>query len=159
MNESSRLTSTTPDGCARWLRLRNRLDKPRSPNGDGRDFAEKTLIHQIHPAKLATDWLSAFLAAWLLWQHHLMLGLAVGILPAPIATVLVMRLVDLEPYRDSAFGRYVLRYMTPLAQAVRLLGAAVFWLAAWFHLPLGMVVGIAVILAGWSWGLAVRTPA
>jgi hypothetical protein len=125
--------------------------------GDEMDFAQKTIVHQIHPSKLATDWLSAFLGAWFLWQHHLAIGLAVGILPAPIATALVIRFVDLESYRNSAFGRYALRYMTPLAQVVRLLGAAVFWLAAWFHIPLGMVAGIAIILAGWSWGLASRS--
>jgi len=117
------------------------------------DFKQQSLYHQIHPAKLLTDWSTAFAAAWLLWGGHLALGLVVGIVPAPIASALVIRFADLERLKDSALGCYVTRYMTAAAQAVRLLGAAVFWIAAWYHSWVGAVAGLLVIVAAWSYGL------
>lgn len=117
------------------------------------DLAQKSLYHQIHPAKLATDWVTAFLAAWLLWSGQLGLGLLVGLAPAPVASALVIRFADLDRLADSAFGRYIVRYMTPAAQAVRLLGAAVFWAAAWYHTWTGMLAALAVVLAAWAYGL------
>lgn len=120
------------------------------------DFKQQSLYHQIHPAKLITDWSTAFVAAWLFWGGHLVLGLAVGIVPAPIASALVIRLADLERLKGSAFGRYIARYMTATAQVLRLLGAAAFWVAAWYHSWLGMVAGLLVIVAAWSYGLLLR---
>ncbi len=35
------------------------------------DFREKQLYHQIHPAKLFTDWSAGFIALYFLWQHNL----------------------------------------------------------------------------------------
>ena len=41
------------------------------------------LLHlQVHPLKLATDWVSALVAAALLWQHALAYGLIVAALPS-----------------------------------------------------------------------------
>jgi hypothetical protein len=120
------------------------------------DFREKALYHQIHPAKLLTDWLTAFIAAWLLWGGHLILALAIGIVPAPIATALVIRFADVARLRDSAFGRYLGRYMTPAAQSLRVVGLAVFWYAAWRHSVLGIVLGLAIVLGAWGYGLVLR---
>lgn len=117
------------------------------------DFKQQSLYHQIHPAKLLTDWSTAFIAAWLFWEGHLVLGLAVGLVPAPIASALVIRFADLERLKDSAFGHYIARYMTTAAQTVRLLGAAIFWIAAWYHSWVGMATGLLVIVVAWSYGL------
>jgi hypothetical protein len=118
------------------------------------DFLDKALYHQIHPAKLLTDWSTAFIAAGVLWSGHLLAGLLIGIVAAPIASALVMRFADLARLKDSAFGRYVARYMTPVAQALRVVGLIVFWVAAWWHSPAGLAVGLCIVVAAWGYGLA-----
>jgi hypothetical protein len=67
----------------------------------------------------------------------------------------MLRTMSFEAQRDSALGRYVLRWMTPAAQAVRLLGQIVMWLAAWVHSPLGVAAGLLVIVLGWTYGLLI----
>jgi hypothetical protein len=120
------------------------------------EFADKALYHQIHPAKLITDWTTAFVAAYLLWQHALVAGLLIGVIPSVIASALVIRFADLERLKASGFGRYVGRYMTPAMQVARSAGAAIFWAAAWFRSPSVMAVGLAVIVVAWARGLLWR---
>ncbi len=47
------------------------------------------------------------IAAYLLWQRELLLGLAVAILPAVATTAIVITYADFEKARNSSFGRYV----------------------------------------------------
>src|SRR5690349_12872709 len=115
--------------------------------------AEKMLYHQIHPLKLATDWLTAFVAAAFFWQHCLILGLLIGFMPSIVASGLLVRWGNLEPLKASAFGSYVEHFMTPIMQVFRFAGCFVFWYAAWLHAPLFAVVGIVIILAAWLRGL------
>jgi hypothetical protein len=44
---------------------------------------EKILYHQIHLAKLLTDWATGFLALYFFWQKALLTGLLVAIVPPP----------------------------------------------------------------------------
>jgi hypothetical protein len=117
------------------------------------DIQEKALYHQIHPAKLATDWFTALLAAYFLWQGDLVLALAIGFVPAIVASVLVIRYADLGRYQASAFGHYVAKYMTPLAMGFRVVGLVVFWTAAWYHSISGVVAGLLIVLDAWGYGL------
>ena len=116
------------------------------------DRPDKVLYHQIHPAKLLTDWVTAFIAAYLLWQHALLPALIIGFIPSIIATALIIRFADLERLKDSSAGRYVARYMTRSMEVVRSVGAAVFWLGAWIHRPEVMIIGIASIVLAWARG-------
>ncbi len=95
---------------------------------------EKALYQQIHPAKLATDWSTTILAAYLLWRHELLSGLTMAILPAVVATAFVVALADLEKAKVSAFGRHVRKYMTRSMQAVRVIGAVILLARAWFQI-------------------------
>jgi hypothetical protein len=117
--------------------------------------SEAVLYHQIHPAKLATDIVGAVVSLVLLWQHELAIGLAVMIVPSVVATGLVMRFADLERLKESPFGRYVGRWMTPAMQAVRVAGLVISSVAAWRHAPVWIAVGLAVTLAGWLRGALV----
>jgi hypothetical protein len=117
------------------------------------EFADKALFHQIHPAKLATDIMSSVVSVWLLCQHQLLWGVAVTFVPPAAASALVIRFARLEPYRDSRFGRYVARIMTPATQGVRLLGALVMALGAWGRSWPVVAVGLVVVVAAWSRGL------
>jgi hypothetical protein len=114
---------------------------------------ERYLVHQIHPAKLLTDAASGFASLIPLWWHELGFALVVMLIPPPIASALVLTLANLERQRDSPFGRYVVRTMTRSMEAVRLGGFVVIAVGAWVHLPFVMVIGLAVILFGWTRGL------
>ena len=87
----------------------------------GMNQKEKILFHQIHPAKLATDIVSAIVSLYFFWQHELLIGLIAHFVPPPVGSFLVIRFAGLEPYKNSRLGRYLVRYMTPSAQGSRLL--------------------------------------
>jgi len=114
---------------------------------------EKYLYHQIHPAKLATDWGTGFVALYLLWRHELIAALIVMFVPAMVASFLIVRYVSLASYKQSAFGRYVKRYMTRAMEAIRIAGNVSMMIGAWYHLLWLPVAGLLVILFGWFRGL------
>ena len=117
---------------------------------------EKFLFHQVHPAKLATDIGAAIVSLYLLWQHQLVLGLLTHFIPPPIGSAAVIRFADLESYKNSRLGAYVVRYMTPIAQAARLAGDLITVGAAWYQSFAGILFGLAVIAAAWSYGWVLR---
>jgi hypothetical protein len=118
------------------------------------DRAERVLYHQIHPAKFATDLTVELASTVLLWRHRLVAGLFVRFVPALVASAVLMRRTeDLERLRASAAGRYVHNHMTPQAQGVRALGDVLTAVGAWRRRPLILVLGWAVVAAGWSGGL------
>jgi hypothetical protein len=49
--------------------------------GDGLTLRERFLVHQVHPAKLATDIGASAVSTVLFWQHRLVLGLLVFAVP------------------------------------------------------------------------------
>jgi hypothetical protein len=113
---------------------------------------ERYLVHQIHPAKLATDISVSAVSTLLFWQHRLVPGLVVFTVPAPIASALAMR-ADLSEYRDSAAGRYVLAHMPPSMQAVRALSAITMAVGGWRRRPGLILAGVVLVGLGWSHGL------
>jgi hypothetical protein len=113
---------------------------------------ERILVHQIHPAKLATDISVAVVSTVLFWQHRLVPGLLVFALPAPIASALVLRR-NLSAYRDSAAGRYVLAHMPPSMQAVRSVSAIAIAVGGWRRSPALILAGLTLVGLGWSHGL------
>jgi hypothetical protein len=102
---------------------------------------EKALYHQIHPLKLFTDISAEVISLYLFWNRKLLAGLLVIFLPPIIISLLIMRWVDLEPYKRSAFGKYLRTYMTPSVVALRVLGTVITHLGAWYRRPLLMPVG------------------
>src|SRR5574341_1403342 len=103
---------------------------------------EKVLYHQIHPVKLATDIITAMLALRFLWQHRLMWALIIMWIPSVIVSLLIMQKVNLEPYKESALGRYLKTYMTGRMELLRFIGLGLMalgaWLRAWWLLPFGL---------------------
>jgi hypothetical protein len=114
---------------------------------------EKILYHQVHPAKLATDIAAAVVSLYFFWQHDFIVGLLTHLIPPPIGSFAVIHFANLEGYQNSRPGAYLLRYMTPVAQATRLVGDIIMVFAAWFHSPIGIAAGLAIVLAAWSCGL------
>lgn len=116
-------------------------------------FAEKKLYHQIHPIKLAVDISTGFFTTWLLWQHDVRWFLILFLPPSIVTTILLIRFANLERLKNSAFGRYVAKFMTSTMEAVRFSGQIIMWLAAWYHMPLLIGLGLVVIIGGWCYGL------
>ena len=117
---------------------------------------EKLLFHQVHPAKLATDIGAAIVSLYLLWQQQLVLGLLTHFIPPPIGSAAVIRFAELDSYKNSRLGAYLVRYMTPIAQAARLAGDLITVGAAWYQSFAGILFGLAVIAAAWSYGWVLR---
>ena len=116
-------------------------------------FREKQLYHQIHPLKLATDISAQIVSLYFFWRHALLPGLLVMFLPPILISLLIVRLVNLEPLKDSSVGRYLRHYMTPAMEGVRLAGTVPMVLGAWYHAVWLIPVGLAITLFGWLRGL------
>ena len=72
--------------------------------------------------------------------------------PPVIVSALIMRLANLEAYRQSALGHYIHEYMTPFAVALRISGTVITHVGAWFRKPLLIPLGLATVLLGWLRG-------
>ena len=114
---------------------------------------EKTLYHQIHPLKLFTDISAEFVSLYLFWRHKLIAGLVAMFVPPIIASLLIIRLVNLETYKQSAFDRYIRVYMTPSVVMVRILGTVLTHVGAWYRIPALIPLGLMVVLLGWLRGI------
>jgi hypothetical protein len=117
---------------------------------------ERVLYHQIHPLKVFTDVSTAIIAIDLFWQHELGPALVIGFLPPVLVSFAILQEVDLEHYRRSGMGAYLRRYMTPTAQALRLFGALIAFYSAWYRVPAGIMGGLALVAACWSYGIVRR---
>ena len=68
--------------------------------------------------------------------------------PPIIASLLIIELVNLEIYKQSAFGQYIRIYMTPSVVIVRLLGTVVTHVGAWYSIPTLIPLGHIIVLLG-----------
>jgi hypothetical protein len=75
------------------------------------------------------------------------------LLPPIIASLLIIRWVDLEPYKHSAFGNYLRTYMTPSVVAMRVLGTIITHLGAWYRKPFLLPLGLGLVVLGWLRGV------
>ena len=116
------------------------------------DFRERLLYHQIHPAKLLTDWCAAVVSFYFLWQHQLALGVAIAIVPPVLVSIAVIQFSDLYGYKKSRMGRYVHKYMSMEAHATKLFGFLVSAAGAWYNLLPVVVVGIILVVLVWLRG-------
>lgn len=113
---------------------------------------DKYLYHQIHPLKLATDFGSGFGSLYPLWHHHLALALVVMLVPPPLVSLFLLRFAELEPYRQSALGRYIAHSMSHVMEAMRLLGMVALALGAWYHSLWAIAGGCGLISFAWLRG-------
>ena len=116
-------------------------------------LCDRILFHQIHAAKLVTDTLAAVISLYFLWRRDLSLAIAAATVPPLIATALVLRFADLNALKRSALGAYVKRYMTSGMQLLRVCGFLIMAVAAWNHVPLAILGGLAVIVLAWLKGV------
>lgn len=117
------------------------------------NLQEKSLYHQIHPAKLFVDWSTGLIALYFFWQQDLLAAVIIAVVPSVVTSLIIVQFTDLEPYKPSAFGRYVKQYMTQAMQAIRLLGYLVMAIGAWYHILWLIPAGLLVIVFGWLRGV------
>ncbi|HUI10631.1 MAG TPA: hypothetical protein VL221_09910 [Bacteroidota bacterium] len=122
-------------------------------------FRERIVIHQVHPVKLATDWLTGIASGWLLWNHELVPALIVGFVPSIVVSLYMIVRVDLGRLAQTRLGRYVASPRTRPSDGIRFLGLLIAWWGAWSNSLLPIVAGLAVILLGWGKGLLARRTA
>jgi len=103
--------------------------------------------------KLAADGGTAVFLVYMLCHHSLIAAIVIGSIPPVAASLTLMRYANLEPLKQSSFGRYLARYMTFLAMAQRLAGLVGILIGASFHLVWLIAVGLAVVVAAWIYGL------
>jgi hypothetical protein len=103
--------------------------------------------------KLFTDISAEVFSLYLFWKRKLLAGLLVIFLPPIIASLLIMRWVDLGPYKHSAFGNYLRTYMTPSVVAMGVLGTIITHLGAWYRRPFLLPVGLGLVAVGWLRGV------
>ena len=121
-------------------------------------LADKVLVHQAHPAKIGADVTASVVSNVLLWKAQPKAAILVRVLLSAAGSAAVLSLADLDTLAATRRGRYVLEHMPPSAQAVRLAGDALMGLGARRHSSALLLVGAAVITAGWSHAAWPRTP-
>lgn len=117
------------------------------------NLIEKNLYQQIHPLRLATDWLSGFAACYLLWQKEVAGGIIVAFIPSLFVSLVVMRFVDLEKVKNSAFGRYYKRTYKQLLDTLRLAGFAVMAIGSYNQSLPAVGAGLLLIIGTWTFGI------
>ncbi len=113
---------------------------------------ERELFHQLHPAKLLTDWSTAAVAGVLFWFRHPFAALAVGWGPSVFVTALFLsgRLDSvLMRLRERRLVRTIAPMLTADVNAVRFAGLAFWWGGCWLHQWVLVPFGIVVVLSGW----------
>jgi len=113
---------------------------------------DELVLHQVHWAKLAADGTASIVSLVLIWAGHRIVGLIVHFVTPAVASAVLLR-ADTSPLRSTRRGRYVLKHMPPVAQAVRLAGDTVMTVGAWRRSGFLIAAGALIVTAGWSHGL------
>lgn len=117
---------------------------------------DKTLYHQIHPFKMVTDVVAAFVAVYLFWLHLLIEGLVVGFVPSLVISFFMIRTMEFDREKQSAFGKYVKRYLGRGADTTRSLGFLVMLAGGWFRMLWLVALGFLIIVGVWVNGLVYK---
>jgi hypothetical protein len=117
---------------------------------------ERILYHQIHPWKLFTDVGVTFPSCYFFWRHHLVAAIAIALLPPIIVSAIIIAAVDLERYKRSSLGKYLVTYMSREMEVIRLVGFVFMALGSWFNQAWLILCGLVVVLLSWMRGIIWR---
>jgi hypothetical protein len=112
--------------------------------------AETVPVHQVHPVKSGADITASVVSDVLLWKHKPRTAVTVRVLLPVAGSAAVLGLADLGELARTRPGQDVLHHTPPSAQAVRLAGDAVMGFGAYRHSRALLLLGAALIVAGWS---------
>lgn len=117
------------------------------------NLPEKNLYQQIHPVRLAVDWITGFASCYLFWKQDAVGAVIVAFGPSLLVSLVIVRFADLEPLKNSAFGRYFKRTYNRTADLIRFGGFIIMAVSSWFQDLRFAGVGLIVIIATWTYGL------
>ena len=120
------------------------------------NLPEKNLYQQIHPARLIADWSTGLYACYLLWHQELIPAMIVAFIPSLIISLIIVRFVDLEKTKNSAFGRYYKRTYTKTVDLIRFGGFVIMAGGSWGQSLPTLGIGLAVIIGTWTYGLFLK---
>ncbi|MBP9212102.1 MAG: hypothetical protein KBF97_04825, partial [Bacteroidetes bacterium] len=92
-------------------------------------------------------------ACYLLWQKEVAGGIIVAFIPSLFVSLVVMRFVDLEKVKNSAFGRYYKRTYKQLLDTLRLAGFAVMAIGSYNQSLPAAGAGLLLIIGTWTIGI------
>ena len=113
---------------------------------------DRVRYHQLHPAKLLVDWITAIIAGSLLWRHQPVAAIAVRFGPSIVVTgVFVSGRLDhaLEAISNRLAAHALARQLSTSVNALRFAGLAMSWAGCWWHRVWLLPAGVLVITAGW----------
>jgi len=113
---------------------------------------DRTRYHQLHPAKLAADWGSAAIAGALLWRHHWVAAVAMGLGPPIVTTAAFLsgRFDDaVGEIRNRRGARSIAKRLSPAVNAIRFGDLAVAWVGCWLQRPWWIPAGALLVVVGW----------
>jgi len=113
---------------------------------------DRTRYHQLHPAKLAADWGSAAIAGALLWRHHWVAAVAMGLGPPIVTTAAFLsgRFDDaVGEIRNRRGARSIAERLSPAVNAIRFGDLAVAWVGCWLQRPWWIPAGALLVVVGW----------
>src|SRR5262245_48731398 len=124
---------------------------------------DRERFHQLHPAKLAVDWVTAIAAGVLFWRGHPAAALAVGFLPSIAVTLLFLsgRLEDsLERIGREPVARSIALELSAGVNTLRFGGLAAAWVGCVLHRSWMIPAGLFVIAGGWwlAWRRSTAAP-
>jgi hypothetical protein len=118
------------------------------------NIQEKTLYHQIHPLKLATDIGVTPISLYFVWNHDILPALLVAFVPPVVVSLAMIKWTpDFNKQKDSPMGKYMREYMTPLIELVRFLTLVPMAYGAWAHNIWFILLGLAILVIAWCNGL------
>ncbi|MDE3057835.1 MAG: hypothetical protein KGJ59_07755 [Bacteroidota bacterium] len=120
---------------------------------------DKTLYHQIHPFKLFVDFSTGFLAVYFFWLHDVVTGLIVAFVPSLVISFIMIWTMDFTKQKNSPLGKYVARFMTRQKENLRLVGFLVMLAGGWYQSWGIIIIGFAVVLYSWTYGLLYKSKA
>jgi hypothetical protein len=124
---------------------------------------DRERYHQLHPAKLLTDWVTAALAGGLLWGRRPLAAVIVGLGPSFLVTLLFLsgRLDHaLERIRRRPLAQAIAPKLTTGVNTLRFAGLGASWAGCWFHrawlIPTGVLTIVGAWWLAWRRGRAIR---
>lgn len=110
-------------------------------------FAERAMLQHAYLPKLALDCFGMIGSGALLWQGHMLFGLAVLIGFSLLGTAVACR-QDISKLAETRLGNWMLYQAKPINIVVRTLGAAILVSGLWLHSVQVIIGGIATIFLG-----------
>ena len=110
------------------------------------------MIQHAHPMKFAAEVLGVMWSVYLLWHHNWVWAIGVAIASFLLSTLLLWKQRRYDYLAQTALGKIVLIYTTPLNFLLYNLSAIPFIYGLWTHNSVFILIGISLILLPHLWG-------